>query len=147
MKKSIVVLLIIFVFAGCAGNKKVDGNSLKIEYKAYSKSFYQIITVENQIAFITKNRDEKPVAFKISSSEWNSLKSIIQELDLEAINKWNAPTDKRLFDGAAIATLKITKQGKVYESQSFDHDNPPLQINKTVTKILSLVNLKKKKTE
>jgi hypothetical protein len=139
MKKGIVLLLSILVFAGCSGQKKATDSTIKIEYKAYSRGFYQVVTIENQMVFITKTRDEKPVAFKIPIADWKSLNMVIQELDLESLSQLKAPTEKRLFDGAAIANLKITKQGKTYESQSFDHGYPPAETEKIVNKILSFV--------
>ncbi len=139
MKKGIVLLLSILVFAGCSGQKKARDSTIKIEYKAYSRGFYQVVTIENQMVFITKTRDEKPVAFKIPIADWKSLNMAIQELDLESLSQLKAPTEKRLFDGAAIANLKITKQGKTYESQSFDHGYPPAETEKIVNKILSFV--------
>jgi hypothetical protein len=147
MKKRIVLLGIILFFLGCAGQKKSNGNSLKIEYKAYSKGFYQTITAENQIVFVAKTSDDKPVAFKLSVADWNSFKTIVQEMNVQSMPNWNAPSDKRLFDGAASASLKITKEGKTFESQSFDHGNPPSEIKKMITKILSFADLKKKKSE
>jgi hypothetical protein len=60
-------------------------------------------------------------------------------LDLDLLSQLKAPTEKRLFDGAAIANLKITKQGKTFESQSFDHGYPPAEIEKVVNKMLSFV--------
>jgi len=139
MKKSIVLLLSILVFAGCAGQKRTAQNETKMEYKAYSRGFYQEITIEKQLVFVAKSRDEKPVIFKIPIADWNNLNSAIQELDLDSLSQLKAPTEKRLFDGAAIANLKITKQGKRYESQSFDHGYPPAEIEKIVNKMLSFV--------
>ncbi|MBP6758461.1 MAG: hypothetical protein KA133_04355 [Flavobacterium sp.] len=127
------------VFAGCAGQKKTDQNETKIEYKAYSRGFYQEIIIENQMGFVTKMRDDKPIVFRLSIADRKSLNIAIQELDLESLSQLKAPTDKRLFDGAAIANLKITKQGKRYESQSFDHGYPPAEIEKIVNKMLSFV--------
>jgi PBP1b-binding outer membrane lipoprotein LpoB len=139
MKKSIVLLLSILVFAGCAGQKRTAQNETKMEYKAYSRGFYQEITIEKQLVFVAKSRDEKPVIFKIPIADWNNLNSAIQELDLDSLSQLKAPTEKRLFDGAAIANLKITKQGKTFESQSFDHGHPPAEIEKVVNKMLSFV--------
>jgi hypothetical protein len=139
MKKSIVLLLSILVFAGCAGQKRTVQNETKMEYKAYSRGFYQEITIEKQLVFVAKSRGEKPVIFKIPIADWNNLNSAIQELDLDSLSQLKAPTEKRLFDGAAIASLKITKQGKTFESQSFDHGYPPVEIEKVVNKILSFV--------
>ena len=139
MKKSIVLLLSILVFAGCAGQKRTDQNETKMEYKAYSRGFYQVITIENKMVFVTKSRDEKPIAFRLSIVDRKSLTTAIQELDLESLSQLKAPIDKRLFDGAAIASLKIMKQGKTFETQSFDHGYPPAEIQKIVNKMLSFV--------
>ena len=139
MKKAIVLLFTILFFAGCVGQKKAVDSSIKVEYKAYSRGFYQTIRVENQMVFISKNREEKPVAFKLSAAEWNSVILVVNELNLETLSQMKAPTEKRLFDGAAIASFKITKQGKVYESQSFDHGYPPAETEKIVNKMLSFV--------
>ena len=91
------------------------------------------------MGFVTKMRDDKPIVFRLSIADRKSLNIAIQELDLESLLQLKAPTDKRLFDGAAIANLKITKQGKRYESQSFDHGYPPAEIEKIVNKMLSFV--------
>ena len=139
MKKAIVLLFTILFFAGCVGQKKAVDSSIKVEYKAYSRGFYQTIRVENQMVFISKNREEKPVAFKLSAAEWNSVILVVNELNLETLSQMKAPTEKRLFDGAAIASFKITKQGKTYESQSFDHGYPPAETEKIVNKMLSFV--------
>jgi acyl-CoA hydrolase len=139
MKKTIVLLLTILVFTVCSGQKKADNSSIKIEYKAYSKGFYQSIRIENQMVFVAKSKEEKPVAVTIPIADWKSLNRAILNLDLELFSQLKAPTQKRLFDGAAIANLKITKQGKIYESQSFDHGYPPAEIEKVVNKILSFV--------
>ncbi|WP_296683015.1 hypothetical protein [Flavobacterium sp.] len=139
MKKAIVLLFTILFFAGCAGQKKVVDSSIKVEYKAYSRGFYQTIRVENQMVFISKSREEKPVVAKLSTADWKSVILAVQELDLEMLSQLKAPTEKRLFDGAAIASLKITKQGKLYESQNFDHGYPPAETEKIVNKMLSFV--------
>ena len=139
MKKTIVLLLTLLFFAACAGQKRIEDNSVKLEYKAFSRGFYQMIRVENQSVFVTKSREGKPEVMKLSTNDWNSLQTMVQELDLVSFPNWKVPTDKRLFDGAASANLKITKQGKTVESPSFDHGYPPEAIEKIVNKMLSFV--------
>ncbi len=139
MKKAIVLLFTTLFFAGCVGQKKAVDSSIKVEYKAYSRGFYQTISVENQMVFISKSREEKPMVAKLSTADWNSVILVVNELNLKMFSQMKAPTEKRLFDGAAIANLKITKQGKTYESQSFDHGYPPAETEKIVNKMLSFV--------
>ena len=110
MKKTIVLLLTLLFFTACAGQKRTEDNSVKLEYKANSRGFYQMIRVENQTVFVTKSREGKPEVMKLSTNDWNDLQLMVQELDLVSLPNWKAPTDKRLFDGAASANLKITKQ-------------------------------------
>ena len=139
MKKSIIVLLTTLFFAGCAGQKKADDISIKIEYKAYSRGFYQTIRVENQMIFVTKSRTEKPDGFRLSNVDWNYIKMTVQGLNLESLPNLKAPTEKRLYDGASTANFKVTSNGKVFETRGFDHGYPPAEIEKTVNKMLSFV--------
>ena len=139
MKKTIVLLFTLLFFAACAGQKKTEDNWVNLEYKANSRGFYQLIRVENQTVFVKKSRDGKLEVIKLSTNDWNDLQTMVQELDLGLLPNLKSPTDKRLFDGAAFANLKITKQGKTVESPSFDHGYPPEAIEKIVTKMLSFV--------
>ena len=139
MKKTIVLLLALLFFTACAGQKSTEDNSVKLEYKANSRGFYQMIRVENQTVFVTKSREGKPEVMMLSTNDWNDLQLMVQELDLVSLPNWKAPTDKRFFDGAAFANLKITKQGKTVESTGFDHGYPPVTIEKIVNKMLSFV--------
>ena len=59
-------------------------------------------------------------------------------MDIEQIPNLKAPTENRFFDGAAIANLKISYKGTIYESASFDHGNPPKEIEPLVKEILSI---------
>ena len=62
-----------------------------------------------------------------------------QTFELDSLPSYKDPTQKRFYDGAAIADLKITYKDKVYQSKNFDHGVPPVEIEKMVNKIVSLV--------
>ena len=64
---------------------------------------------------------------------------MFNDINLEEIKDLKSPTEKRFYDGAAIANLKITYQGTTFETPSFDHGFPPVEIKKLVTKINSFV--------
>ena len=93
--------------------------------------------VENQKVFVSKNREEKPVEIKISDADWKVLTTEFEKLNLEAIPNLKAPTEKRFYDGAAIANFRITYKGKTYETKGFDHGFPPLEIKKIVVRLVS----------
>jgi hypothetical protein len=48
------------------------------------------------------------------------------------------PTQKRFYDGAAMADVKIKHKDKEYQTVTFDHGFPPVEIEKLVNKITSL---------
>lgn len=134
-----LLLLTIFLGKSCEGQNKQDLESAVIEYTANSRGFYQKITVQNQMVTISKDRSgqNKAVATKIASEDWEELVNCFKKMELDSLAKLKAPTEKRLYDGAAIANFKVTFQDKTYETTSFDHGFPPKEIKKFVNKINS----------
>jgi hypothetical protein len=65
-----------------------------------------------------------------------------EKIDLEKLPTLKDPTQKRFYDGAAIANLKIRYHDKNYETTDFDHEFPPAEIEKLVNKIVSLAKEK-----
>ena len=78
----------------------------------------------------------------ISDSDWKDLVAEFQKIKLEEVPNLKDPTQKRFYDGAAIANLKIRYQDKNYETVAFDHGMPPAAIENFVNKIVSLVKEK-----
>ncbi|WP_348812097.1 hypothetical protein [Flavobacterium maritimum] len=140
MKIAIAFFLSMFIVSSCASQKNTDMDTATIEYSAQSRGIYQKVLVENQTVFVSKNRDEKPVETKISDEDWKVLTAEFEKLDLEAVPNLKAPTEKRFYDGAAIANLKIIYKGKTYETKGFDHGFPPAEIKKLVNKLVSFTH-------
>jgi hypothetical protein len=140
MKILSLLFLTIFLGKGCDSAKAQDIQSAVIEYTANTRGFYQKITVKNQMVTVSKDRNgtDKPVQVKISDADWNELVSCFKKVKLDSLAKLKAPTQKRFYDGAAIADLKITYKDKTYETTSFDHGFPPKEIKKFVNKITAL---------
>src|SRR6476620_2045672 len=139
MKVLSLLFLKIFLGKGCDDQTKQDVETAVIEYTANTRGFYQKIIVQNQTVKVSRDRDGKdnPVARKISDADWKQLVTAFQNLKLDEIPIYKAPSEKRFHDGAAIAGIKITYKGKTYESQNFDHGNPPAEIAAFVNKITS----------
>lgn len=139
MKILILFFLTIFLGNGCDSAKAQDIETAVIEYTANTRGFYQKITVKNQMVTVSKDRDgnDKSVPTKISNADWKELVESFKTIELDSLSKLKAPTEKRFYDGAAIANLKITYKDKIYETTSFDHGFPPKKINKFVNKINS----------
>lgn len=152
MKKVYVVFAFVFVFASCNCQKKaVEGDASEkvalsnqnqlplLEYVANTRGFYQKITIQNQMVTVSNDRNgvEKGETVKISDADMKALTTAFQEIQLDDLAKFKDPTQKRFYDGAAIANLKVTVGEKTYQSVDFDHEFPPSEIEKLVNKIVS----------
>ncbi|HCQ14330.1 MAG TPA: hypothetical protein DIU01_13905 [Flavobacterium sp.] len=111
----------------------------KIEYEASSRGFYEKIIIENQTVSVVNERDAKDngETAKISDDLNKELSSYLNSVQLDQLATYKDPTQKRFYDGAAIANLKITVDGVEYKTVDFDHGNPPVEIEKLVNKIVS----------
>ena len=140
MKLLSMLFLTIFLGKSCDAEQKQEIDTAVIEYTATTRGFYQQITVQNQKYTVTKDRggNEKLVQQDISKSDWKKIIEAFQEVDLDGLQNLKGPTEKRFYDGAAIANIKITYKGKSYETNGFDHGNPPTEIEKLVQKITLL---------
>lgn len=127
-----LLLLTVFIATGCSSQKKADMTSTQIEYSAVSRGLYKKILVQNESVSVTNGRNEEAVETKIEASKWNKIVSEFEKVNLESIPELKAPTEKRFYDGAAIGNLKITSNGKTYETKGFDNGFPPKEIEKLV---------------
>jgi hypothetical protein len=134
-----MIFLSLLVSKSCEGQTKNDLKTAVLEYTASTRGFYQKITIQDQTVSVSKDRsdNEKPVSVKISDKDWKELVSYFETIELEGLATLKAPTEKRFYDGAAIAGLKVTYKDKVYQTTSFDHGYPPEALKKLVTKINS----------
>lgn len=137
MKLLSLLFLTIFLGKGCEGVSQQNIEKAQLVYTVNSRGFFQEISIEKHTASIKNDRKVKAVQTKISDADWKELIALFKKVNLEEIKNLKSPTEKRFYDGAAIANLKINYGGKSYESQSFDHGFPPVEIKKIVTKINS----------
>lgn len=144
MKTITMILLTIFLGKSCTNEAQNDLTNTTIQYTANTRGFYQKIVVINQKATIFRDRNEGalPVEVKISDADWNEMVTAFAKINLEDIPKLKDPTQKRFYDGAAIANLKIRYQDNNYETTDFDHGFPPKEIEKLVNKIVALAKEK-----
>ena len=121
-------------------NAKEANVNMELIYTANTRGFYQKITVKNQEAFVSNDRDstEKGESIKISEADWKELSRYMSDLKLDQLATYKDPTQKRFYDGAAIANLMIIDNGKEYRTVDFDNGFPPIEIEKLVNKITSL---------
>lgn len=109
-----------------------------LEYTAISRGSYYKIVISSEHISVQRGHESKAIIKKCSAENWSKLMQALNAIDLNEISDLKAPTEKRLFDGAAGAQLKISADKVVYETQSFDHGVPPKAIENLVKEILSI---------
>lgn len=144
MKTISFVLLTLFLGKSCTNQAQNDIANSVVQYTADTRGYHLKIIIVNQKATISqgKGTDNPSEVVAISDSDWKDLVAEFQKIKLEEVPNLKDPTQKRFYDGAAIANLKIRYQDKNYETVAFDHETPPAAIEKFVNKIVSLVKEK-----
>ena len=140
MKVVSLIFLTLFLSKSCSNEAQNDFANATLQYSATTRGFFQKTVVINQKATISRDRNgEKfPQEITISDKDWKEIIGYFEKIDLEKVPTLKDPTQKRFYDGAAIANLKIRYQDKNYETTDFDHGFPPAEIEKLVNKIVSL---------
>lgn len=141
MKLLVVFFLSMLMTKSCDGQTQNDLETTVLEYTANTRGFYENIRIQNQEVTVSKDRNgnDKQEVVKISDKDWNELAGYFEKIKLDSLATFKAPTEKRFYDGAAIANLKVTYKDKTYKTTSFDHGYPPKAIKDLVVKINSFV--------
>jgi hypothetical protein len=144
MKAITIILLSVFLAKSCNNVAQNDIANATLQYTASTRGFFQKVVIINQKATISwdRNGEKFPDEIAISDKDWKEIIGYFEKIDLEKVPTLKDPTQKRFYDGAAIANLKIRYQDKNYETTDFDHEFPPAEIEKLVNKIVSLAKQK-----
>ncbi len=139
MKLLSLLFLSIFFAKGCDEQTNKEMKDTVVEYSANSRGYYRKIIVQNQMVSVATDRNgaEKAEKVKISDADWKLLVDEFSKVNLDQLDKLKAPTEKRFYDGAAIAHLTVTSKGKTYQSTDFDHGFPPKEIEALVKRIVA----------
>ncbi|WP_411766263.1 hypothetical protein [Winogradskyella sp. A3E31] len=119
---------------------KIEQNDdMLITYTIQSRGLFEEVVIANNTIKTKNGRDASNESTEaLDSKDWEALQKEISTVNLQKLPELKAPTDKRLYDGAAMATLKINKGGKEITTPTFDHGYPPKAIESLVNKVLSL---------
>lgn len=135
MKTIFTIFLTLFLAKSCS-NEEFD-NAI-VDYEANSRGFYKKIKIEDKKLYVMNERKGEVTEVSLSKKEWNELVEAFKEINLEGMDNLKAPTDKRLYDGAAHANISITLKGKTYTTEGFDHGYPPIEIENLINKLIFL---------
>ena len=118
---------------------KKSQDETTIVYKALSRGTFVFVEISETVVLVSSdrnliNRDK----YSCDKSDWNALNELVEKVNRETFSELEAPTKKRLFDGAAHATLTIKQGDEEITTPSFDHGYPPETIAALVNKVLSI---------
>ena len=144
MKLLSLLLLTMVVGKSCSQDAKNDIANAEIHYEANTRGFFEKIIVKDKMISVTNDRSnpENKTDSKLSDNDLKQLVEYFKTISLENLPTFKAPSEKRFYDGAAIANLTIIYGGKEYRSVDFDHGTPPKEIEKLVEKITSFSSRK-----
>ena len=117
--------------------KKINPD-IAFEYSTLSRGSYKMIQLANKTISVQKSRNSKVITKACSNDEWNKIINVIDAVNLKNLTTLKAPTQARLYDGAAIANLKVLYNGTTYDVPPFDHGKPAKEIEALVNQILSI---------
>lgn len=133
-------LLVLIGNVTCTSNKQEPNMKFKVVYKAQTRGSNLEYTIDNKnIKAITNGYDGKNGKIALRSDDKKEIKALINIIHLVNIKNLTPPTQHSAMDRAMITEVHISKNGKEYESTTFDHGNPPVELKPLIDKILALI--------
>ncbi len=108
-----------------------------VEYEAASRGFFQKVRVTQDSISVANDRNNMR-SVPSTASQWSKINNALNDVEIEKIGTLTPPTERRTVDAAAHAVLTIKTGDTVYISPTFDHGNPPVEIELLVKAILTL---------
>ncbi|MBT8244336.1 MAG: hypothetical protein HKP48_05385 [Winogradskyella sp.] len=114
-------------------------------YEARSRGSAKYIYVSKVKIMLSQDLSlQKMDEYPCNAKDWEEVKKLLDDIERKAFQNLKAPTDKRLYDGAAHTTLSIKQGDVIYMTPSFDAGFPPKEIEELVNKVLALAEKVKK---
>ena len=137
MRLIVSLFLSFFLLNSCGPKVTQEMQESTIEYQALSRGFYLNVIIQGKKMAIIREREGLRKEYVLTNADYKEVASLYQKIKLNELNEYKAPTEKRFYDGAAIANLTINYQGQSYHTSGFDHGNPPVEIADFINKIVS----------
>ncbi|MUP45286.1 hypothetical protein E0K83_05950 [Gramella sp. BOM4] len=138
MRTRIMILSILVLITGSCSSQDYEEVE-KIQYEMYTRGSSTTIDIsKEEIEVISTGLNADQSSMKLKEEEWEGLVETMKVLDIEKLKDLEVSSDLRASDAAPHAVLKLHKNDTVYESNTFDHGNPPQSIRPLVQAILRL---------
>ena len=116
-----------------------EQDELAVVYSTSTRGFFEYIKITKRETVLSEDRYLKNIkTYPTQPADWDVLVKFIDSTDYKKFRQLEAPTGKRLYDGAPHAMLTIIKNEEEIRTPSFDHGQPPKDILNFVAKVLSI---------
>ena len=115
-----------------------QASKYSLKYDAISRGIYQSIAIKDNTLFFTNGRDAKPISRSCSAEEIALITEYLNHIDVDNLSTLEAPSKAHQYDGAAGATMSITKDGTTYHTPTFDHGKPNKAIADLVNTLIQM---------
>jgi hypothetical protein len=121
-------LMVLFLIFGKNISEKEMVKSVELSYQTRGTQKYLHISNDSILVEINGRISN----YKTTPAQWKKILKSLEKVKLSGISTLKRPSTKSYYDGALITQMKVITNIKEYESVSFDHDNPPTILVKTI---------------
>ncbi|AUC74882.1 META domain-containing protein [Olleya sp. Bg11-27] len=115
-----------------------QGKIISFRYASATRGSYTLIEIDHKAITSQFNRSETPNVKACNKTDWSTLQTLTDSIDVKTLNTLEPPSKAHQYDGAAAASLTITMDGTEYSTPSFDDGNPPNAIAELVNTLFTL---------
>lgn|SRR2546428_6942929 len=132
MKSILAIILLQFLFPT---DQDKDITSIKLTLQ--TRGNQKIIAVNPKSTEIEINGSITNTSTK--PQEWKQLLEYLSKINLSKLSDYKSSGTQSHVDAAYITQLQVTKGAEVFQSESFDHSNPPKELSKLVKLMISKI--------
>lgn len=123
--------------ATSSASKLMQDENMTISYTAQTRGTYKNVSISKTEIVVSDTRSETKT-YPCSAEDWKAITDLLSQLNVETLSKLKAPSTDSYRDAALAANLTLKKDRQQISSPSFDHGNPPKEIEALVNKVLSV---------
>lgn len=110
---------------------------ITLVYNANSRGFFEeIVVTKDSVTIYNERSKSQPTIIACNAEDWNTCMTLLETIEVKKLHTLESPTKMRHYDGAAHATFTIKNSKESYQTSTFDHGHPPLEIKAIVDRIL-----------
>jgi len=136
MKFTGYVLFLVMV-TNCNAQKSLDYKEIRYEASTRGTKIELKVTDSELIYKVNQETTE----IQLTPKARKEIAALLSKIEVQKIETFVPPSENRFSDKALHATLTILIDGKKYASQTFDHGNPPKELESLVKTLFKMLEI------